>query len=252
MAIGRTKILEIIGGFDKVSQQVAQLPKETRAELFKSTVIYKIKDKTKEAAFQYFMNKELDSDTKSRISLFIIAIKSANIAVLKNFELQPVDSCAYAFLHAQLYKECELISKLQHLSPWSTTWEIYVKAAEFNLKLWKTAEVSKYLLGFFKIDRHLYEYLALSYALLSEVNFMSVITMKNIDNDPYVQMLHDLEDENGKMIQVQLRLLKDIDVPLSREEREKIVEDKRQMVLKLFDEFLASLCATNAATVSPA
>jgi len=84
------------------------------------------------------------------------------------------------------------------------------------------------------------------------VNFMSVITMKNIDNDPYVQMLHDLEDENGKMIQVQLRLLKDIDVPLTREEREIIVEDKRQLVRKLFDEFLTSLCATNAATFSPA
>ncbi len=244
MAANKEQILQIIDTFDKAGQQFAQLPKETRAELFKNNVIYKIKDKAREAAFRYFSSQPLDTDSKTRIALFIIAIKSANAAVLKNFEFQPCDTMAYGFLHGQLFRELEIITKLQRLTPWSFNWNLYAEAAEFNAKLWKEADLTNYLIDVFKVDRHLYEYLALSYAFLSEVNFMSVVTMKNIDSDPFVQLLHDVEQDNGKMIQTQLRLLKDIEVPLTREEREFIVESKRDLVRGIFDRFLMNLCET--------
>lgn len=250
MAANKQQILQIIDTFDKANQQFAQLPQEKRAEIFKASVIYKIKDKAKEAAFQYFSTHPLDSESKSRISLFVIAVKSANAAVLKTFEFQPVDSAAYSFLHAQLFKELELITKLQRLTPWTNNWNVYKEAVEFNTKLWQETNLTHFLLGPFGLDRRLYEYLALSYAFLSEINFMSVVTIRNIDSDPYVAVLHDLEEENGKVIQTQLRLLKDIDVPLKREEREEIVEGSRARIRAIYDQFLLRLC--QAAPEQPA
>ncbi len=249
MPANKQQILQIIDTFDKANQQFAQLPMETRAELFKNNVIYKIKGKARETAFQHFLKMPLDSDAKTRIALFIIAVKGANAAVLKNFEFQPVDTVAYSFLHGQLFRELEIITKLQRLTPWSFNWKLYSDAAEFNAALWRETDAAKYAGEFFKVDQHLYEYLALSYAFLSEINFMSVVTIKNIDTDPFVKLLHDLEQDNGQMIQTQLRLLKDINVPLTRAERETIVESKREVVRGIFDRFLLSLCE---ATPEPA
>lgn len=242
MLANTQQILQIIDAFDKAGRQFMMLPKEQRAELFKSSVIYKIKDKARETAFQHFSKNPLNSDDKSRIALFIIALKSANATILKNFEFQPVDTRAYAFVHGQLFRELENITKLQRLTPWSFNWVVYAELIQLNAKIWRETELAKFQLAFFKVDERLYEYLALSYAFLSEVNFMSIVTMKNIDSDPFVRLLHDIEEDNGKMIQTQLRLLKDIDVPLSRDKREAIVEGKRTIVRKIFDDFLLSLC----------
>ena len=56
--------------------------------------------------------------------------------------------------------------------------------------------------------------------------------------DPFVAALRRIEQESGRMIQAQIRLLKDGDSPLPLDERERIIEDKQGAVDEAFGGFL--------------
>ena len=56
--------------------------------------------------------------------------------------------------------------------------------------------------------------------------------------DPFVAALRRIEQESGRMIQAQIRLLKDGASPLPMAEREQIIEEKQEAVDEAFGRFL--------------
>ena len=59
--------------------------------------------------------------------------------------------------------------------------------------------------------------------------------------EPFVAALRRIEQESGRMIQAQIRLLKDGASPLPLDEREQIIEAKQEAVDEAFGRFLAWL-----------
>jgi hypothetical protein len=185
---------------------------------------------------------ELGADGQTRISLFHMAIKNAHALILTKIHFQSLEWFPFKFLHAQYYKEIELLTLLSRATKWSLNPLIYAEAAQFNIKFWQKAQIHKYVLGFFSLDQNFYEYLALSHAFMSEIRFIPLFPPEKPLADPFLSILHEIEVENGRQMQTQTRLLKEMELPLSLKEREKIVEEQREIVSDLFNDFLVMLC----------
>ena len=77
---------------------------------------------------------------------------------------------------------------------------------------------------------------------MSEIRFIPLLPPETPLTDPFVSALYGIEVENGRQIQTQIRLLKDMEVSLSQKEKEQVVEKQRDIVLGLFNDFLYTIC----------
>ena len=65
--------------------------------------------------------------------------------------------------------------------------------------------------------------------------------------DPFVGALQRIEQENGRMLQTQIRLLKSLGTEIPIEQREALVGKDQELVDGVFGQFLEWLAATCAA-----
>ncbi|MFL0802604.1 MAG: DUF1002 domain-containing protein [Agarilytica sp.] len=195
----------------------------------------------RDKAQQYFADNPLSTDDKTRISLFLQSVKSTNAAILSKIELQPFDWLPYKYLHTQYYKDIEHSTLLAKATQWSFNPMLYMAATKINMDLWQNAEVTKYLSGFFEKDRTFYEYLALSHAFMSELRILTLFPHDFDLNDPFIHCLHEIDQENSRQIQTQVRMLKDMDIELSDEEKQNIVDSMRRIIANALDELLATI-----------
>ncbi len=195
----------------------------------------------RDKARQYFADNPLSTDDKTRISLFLQSVKSTNAAILSKIELQPFDWLPYKYLHTQYYKDIEHSTLLAKATQWSFNPMLYMAATKINMDLWQNAEVTKYLSGFFEKDRTFYEYLALSHAFMSELRILTLFPHDFDLNDPFIHCLHEIDQENSRQIQTQVRMLKDMDIELSDEEKQNIVDSMRRIIANALDELLATI-----------
>ncbi|MCC5859209.1 MAG: hypothetical protein JJT90_13695 [Ectothiorhodospiraceae bacterium] len=186
-------------------------------------------------------------DDQSRITLFIQSLKAINAGVLARLELQPMDWAPWKFLHTQYYRELEMSTLMGRATTWSTNPLVYVEAGNLNLGLWNRTRAWDYLQGPLAPDARFYRYLAMSHALLSVVRLIPVLPPSMPLDTPFLQALHDVEEENGRQIQLQIRLLKELDPGLERQEREALVEEEREQVEACYLELLESLCPDGSA-----
>ncbi len=195
----------------------------------------------RDKARQYFADNPLSTDDKTRISLFLQSVKSTNAAILSKIELQPFDWLPYKYLHTQYYKDIEHSTLLAKATQWSFNPMLYMAATKVNMDLWQNAEVTKYLSGFFEKDKTFYEYLALSHAFMSELRILTLMPHDFDLNDPFIHCLHEIDQENSRQIQTQVRMLKDMDIELSDEEKQNIVDSMRSIIANALDELLATI-----------
>lgn len=193
-------------------------------------------------AQQFFTDHDIGSEQETRISLFIQGLKTTNAAILAKIEFQPFAWEPYKSLHRQYYKEVELSTLLNKATSWSTNPFVYMEAAQLNLKLWQKGEISTYLHGFFTPDEIFYNYLALSHAFMSEVRILPILPPTMALDTPFLSAIKEIEEENGRQIQAQIRLLKGLELPLTQEEKEQIVRHQRNLVQGMFCELLEAVC----------
>ena len=196
----------------------------------------------RQLAQQFFTRNDLGSEQETRISLFIQAIKTANASILAKIEMQPFSWEPYKSLHRQYYKEVELATLLNKATSWSTNPFVYIEAAQLNMKLWQRAEIGTYLHGFFAADEIFYNYLALSHAFMSEVRILPILPPTKALDTPFLSAIKEIEEENGRQIQAQIRLLKGLELPLTQQEKEEIVYHQRSIVQSVFCDLLAAVC----------
>jgi hypothetical protein len=199
--------------------------------------------KIKETATQFFAENTVDSEDQSKISLFIMGLKTINTTILSKIGFEKIEWIPYTFLHNQYFKEIELTTLLQKGTSWSMNPMLYFDATQRNASIWEKAKVNKYLTGFFALDQTFYQYLALSHAIMSEVRFIPLISPDtDFEKSHFWSTIYSIEVENGRQIQTQIRMLKDIDVPLSEKEKNDIVMEQRGIILNHFLTFLKEIC----------
>lgn len=195
----------------------------------------------RDEARKYFAENPLNSDTKTRICLFLQSVKSTNAAILSKIEFQPCEWLPYKYLHSQYYKDIEHSTLLAKACEWSFNPMLYMAATQINLNLWQKADVNKYVSATFEIDRTLYEYLSLSHAFMSELRILALFPHDFDANNPFIHCLHEIDLENGRQIQTQVRMLKDMDIDLTDEQKQNIVGEMRSIVASSFDDLLKSI-----------
>ncbi|BCS96391.1 hypothetical protein DSLASN_20230 [Desulfoluna limicola] len=196
----------------------------------------------KDAAVRYFEEHPLEADTQTRISLFLINLKQANAMQLAKNEFQPMDWLPYTLLHRQYFKEMELLTLLHRSTQWSLNPFTYMDASQISMKFWSRINAYQFMTNGLSQDRSFFEYLALSHAFMAEVRFVPLFSTDYSLENQFYAALYAIENENGRQIQTQIRFLKEMELPLTRNEKEEIVDEKRRVVADLFSELLASVC----------
>lgn len=190
----------------------------------------------------HFSRGSVHPDDQTRITLFLQSVKAINSAVLAKVEIQPFDWVPYRALHNQYFKEVEMATLLGKATAWSSNPVLYMEATNLNLELWNRTGAARYLQGFLALDATFYRYLGLSHALMSVVRILPLLPRSMPLDTPFLEALKEVEEENGRQIQVQIRLLKELDCGLGEEERETIVEEEREQVTACFDALLNRIC----------
>ncbi len=198
-------------------------------------------------ASEIFKQAEIDPDTQTRLSLFLQGVKSLNATILARVEFQPMEWVPYKFLHNQCFKEVELTTLLGKSTTWSSNPMVFLAATQLNLAVWQETGAARFMNGMVKVDRTFYEYLALSHACLSVIRIMPLLSTQANLSTPFLAALKEIEEENGRQIQTQIRLLKDMEIELSVEEKEQIIDAQRHIVEQLFLRLLSEICATRPA-----
>lgn len=189
----------------------------------------------------------LEPDTQTRIGAFLIGIKRCNSMVLSKFELQPIEWIPYALLHGQLYREMELITLMHHICSWTLNPEVYFRAGVDQLKVYNDLKFSEYVFSPVAADLTFYRYLALSQALYAHLRFLRLLPLDVPLEHKFLVLLRSLEVIHGQQMQGQMQMLRHFPVELSEEERESIVGEESDRVLKMFQEFVRKLLAEEAA-----
>ncbi|MBI1889076.1 MAG: hypothetical protein HYS18_00360 [Burkholderiales bacterium] len=192
-------------------------------------------------AMEFFRKYEFDTDIQTRISLFIQGIKTVNATILSRVEFQPMEWVPYRFLHAQCYKEFEMATLLARSTTWSQNPAVFLAGTQLNLMIWQESGAARFMAGMFKVDRTFYEYLALAHAFLSATRILPLLSVQTSLNTPFLSTIKEIEEENGRQIQTQIRLLKDMEIDLSMEEKEQIIEEQRQAIDRLFLRMLSEV-----------
>lgn len=193
-------------------------------------------------AMEFFKQQELGPDTQTRISLFLQGVKSTNATILSRVEFQPMEWVPYKFLHNQCFKEVELTTLLGKSTAWSSNPMVYFAATQLNLAVWQETGAARFMNGILQVDRSFYEYLSLSHAFLSVIRILPLLPVQMNLNTPFLSALKEIEEENGRQIQTQIRLLKDMEIDLTHEDKEQIIETQRQIVEQLFMRLLSEIC----------
>ncbi len=199
-------------------------------------------ERMKLLAQDFFSKNDLGSEQETRISLFIQAIKTTNASILTKIEFQPFEWEPYKSLHKQYFKEIELSTLLNKATNWSTNPFVYMEATQLNLKLWQMAEINQYMQRAFSVDEVFFSYLALSHAFMAEVRILPVLPPTTPLNTPFLSAIQEIEEENGRQIQAQIRMLKGIDLPISQESKEAIINKQQTVVQSCFCDLLAGVC----------
>ncbi|MBA1146793.1 hypothetical protein H0Z60_06940 [Ectothiorhodospiraceae bacterium WFHF3C12] len=186
----------------------------------------------------------LGPDQQTRIALFIQGVKGINAAVLAKIEFQPFEWAPYRFLHNQYFKEVELSTLIGRATEWSTNPMVYMEATSLNLALWEKTEAAKYMQAPFQVDALFYEYLALSHAFMADIRFLPLLPAHLPLDTPFLAALAEIEEENGRQIQSQIRLLKDLDIGLSDRDKEQLIDSKWAVVEGLYDRLLSEVTAS--------
>ena len=185
----------------------------------------------------------LTADAQTKIALFLGAAKAVNAAMLAPTTLAPSTTVAYPFVHGQWCREIEFASLLARVTRWSANALLYVEGTTLVAPLWHEWWRIQLDGAALLEPRAVYAALALGHALLARVRLAPVLADDGGDLDPFGVAIRRIEQEGGRMIQTQIRLLKDAHVPLALDERERIVEDEQAIVDAAFARFLKWLAA---------
>lgn len=182
---------------------------------------------------------------QSKISLMIMTAKNVNALFLSAVEFMPFVGPEQQLLHAQYFQEVESILLLGKVTRWAPFPRLYMEAMPIMAPIWNEWRSRYGMPGISAIDpKGFYQGLALGHALLSKIRIVPVIPPEMEANDPYAMALRRIEQDNGRMIQSQITLLRSTAPAMAEDERDGLIEEKQELVNAVFDRFLEWLASS--------
>lgn len=200
----------------------------------------------------------LTAELETRIALLVCASKAVNLPFLSLAASlsappawqgslpasgAPAAAIAWQALNTQLFRESEALTLLFRVTRWAPNLLIYTQCAHLVAPLY--AECAR--VGFTSWpqegDAIGIEALALGHALLATVRLTPILPETKTGQSPFAVALVRIEQENGRLLQTQIRLLKDGFAKVPVEEREATIARKTALVEGVFTQFLDSIAA---------
>jgi hypothetical protein len=181
---------------------------------------------------------------QTRVAAFLISAHGALARQLAFALHQQIKAGWQTELHAQFYREAEIVSLMVRATSWIVDPELLMLSA-----CWEAAWLQRPLTGL--SDRALaltIDIAALGHAVHGAIRPAALLPEKPLAEDPFVMALRRIEFESGRLIQSQIIFLKGQDLLPYREIVSTAVETRHLQVRKLWTEMLAGAGLTDNAT----
>ncbi|WP_116135011.1 hypothetical protein [Tropicimonas sp. IMCC34043] len=178
---------------------------------------------------------------ETRISLFLTACKAVNLPFLSLSSFAPAGGPLWQASHSQLFRESEAMALLMRVTHWSMLPLVYVQSAGLTAPIYAECLDTGFTGWPASSDSLGIEAMALGHALLATVRLTPIVPAGQLATHPYAVALMRIEQENGRLLQTQIRRLKDGYAAVPIETREEIIARKTDVVKAAFGRFLQSL-----------
>ncbi|MEF8732880.1 MAG: hypothetical protein V5B40_13540 [Candidatus Accumulibacter meliphilus] len=183
-------------------------------------------------------------EIQSKIALVLSAAKNGNLMFQASLQWMPGLGLLQQFLISQSARELEAVTLLARTTQWASNPLLALEANRIVTPLLTAWGQIMMPPGPMFNPRAVYRGISLGHAQLARIRLLPIIPDNADPLDPYVVALSRIEQENGRMLQTQIRLLKNIEADMPLAERETLVEQDQELVDGVFSAFLAWLSAT--------
>ncbi|KAA6186673.1 hypothetical protein F2Q65_04700 [Thiohalocapsa marina] len=186
----------------------------------------------------------LTADVQTKIALLLSGTKTGNAAYHSWVQWMARLDAAQQSAFTQYSRELEAISLLLRTTSWSINPALPLRGNQIISPL--AMAWGQILLpppGPALNPDAAFRGLALGHAQLARIRFAPVIPDAVDPLDPFVVALRRIEQENARMLQLQIRLLKSMPTETPLEERESRIAAYQDMVDGVFSQFLSWLAA---------
>lgn len=176
----------------------------------------------------------LNARIQTQIGLLLQGCKLANQQFLSSVLLLPRLGLPQQFMHAQALRELESVDLLARTVSWSLDPMVYAEAAQRLAPLLQAWTCLGLTGGLLSSPTNCYRGLALGHAALSQVRLLPVLPSGTDPLAPFVMAVARIEQENGRQLQTQIRLLQGLCQALALEEREAIIDEAQSLTRRVF------------------
>ncbi len=183
-------------------------------------------------------------EIQTKLTLLICAAKNGNLMFHAGVQWMPQLNLVQQFVLTQYARELEAVTLLSKTARWSPSPLLAIKAGRIAAPL--TLAWAQLMLppGPMLDPQAAYRGISLGHAQLARIRLLPVIPDDADPLDPFVVALQRIEQENGRMLQTQIRLLKSVGTEIPIEQREALVGKDQALVDGVFSRFLEWLAAT--------
>ncbi len=180
---------------------------------------------------------------QTKLTLFLCGAKNGNLMFHAGLPWMNKLDVVHQFMLSQSLRELEAVTLLSRTVQWSMNPALAVQAGRIVAPL--TMAWGQIMLppGPLLNPRSAYRGISLGHAQLARIRVLPVIADNTDALHPFVVALQRVEQENGRMLQTQIRLLKNIGTDMPLDEREALVGQDQDLVDTVFSQFLQWLAA---------
>lgn len=182
-------------------------------------------------------------EIQTKITLLLCTAKNGNLMYHSSVQWMQNLSIVQQFILSQYSRELEAVTLLSRTTQWSKDPMLAMEGSRIVAPLMMAWGQVMLPPGPLLNPQAAYRGISLGHAQLARIRLAPVIPDNAYPLDPFVVALQRIEQENGRMLQTQIRLLKNIGAEIPLEEREALVEQDQQLVNGVFNEFLGWLAA---------
>ncbi len=182
-------------------------------------------------------------EIQTKITLFLCTAKNGNLMFHSSVQWMQNLNVVQQFILSQYSRELEAVTLLSRTAQWATDPALAVEASRIAAPLMLAWGQIMLPPGPMLNPQAAYRGISLGHAQLARIRLLPVIPENADPLDPFVVALQRIETENGRMLQTQIRLLKNIGTEIPIEEREALVEQDQELVDGVFSQFLIWLAA---------
>lgn len=173
--------------------------------------------------------------TQTRIALYLGAVKAAGLPFLFGATMLPAATPQWQAMNEQLFRESEALALLARITNWA--FDPWICAQITSVIAPLQAET---LRASISGDPTGLDSLALGHARLATVRLAAILPEEHMP-EPFAMALLRIEQENGRLLQTQIRLLKDGLEQVPQDRREEAIAAATRLTREVHRHFLDTL-----------